>query len=285
MRSWFTALAIVACCGLYAGLAARNDYDSWETMAQFGYLAADAVWDGGWWALVTSALVHFEMWHLVFNVYWLWVLGIRCERAIGSLPMLAFFVASAFVSSSAQLATSGATGIGASGVVYAMFGFMWLSRERHPSFAAVLDRRTIRIFVLWLFGCIALTGLGIWNVGNAAHVGGLLFGGVVAGTLGLRRPRIAAGAAVAVLVALATVPLVWCPWSFEWRSHVAYAAHVAQDYRAALGHYDAVIRMAPDNAWAHLNRGMVHASLGDPQRAAQDHDRALELDPEIEKRE
>ena len=49
--------------------------------------------------------------------------GQPTANAIGPWKFLAFFVASALVSSSAQLAFSDDTGIGASGVVYAMFGF------------------------------------------------------------------------------------------------------------------------------------------------------------------
>src|SRR5690242_9171619 len=110
------------------------------------------------------------------NMYWLWVLGTRMERAIGSTRFLAFVVASAFVGSCVQLAVSDTTGIGASGIVYAIFGFMWISRQQFPQFNEVLNQQTIKLFVLWLFGCLAATYLDIWNVGNGAHFAGLLFG-------------------------------------------------------------------------------------------------------------
>ena len=113
---WFSYLSIIACIGVFVGLASKNDYESWETLAEFGYLPADSIWNGGYWALVSSTFVHFALWHVAFNVYWLWVLGSRFEQAIGSLPFLAFFVVSAIVSSSFQLAVSDSTGIGASGV-------------------------------------------------------------------------------------------------------------------------------------------------------------------------
>ena len=103
-ESWVSRLAVVACIGVFLGLLEKNDYESWDTLAKFGYLPANAIWSGKYRGLVTSAFVHFAPWHVAFNSYWLWILGSRLERAIGSLPFLAFFLVSAFVSSSFQLA-------------------------------------------------------------------------------------------------------------------------------------------------------------------------------------
>ena len=131
-QPWVAYGVVLLCSGVFLGLAAEGNYESVEVLSRFGYLPAPAIWAGGYWALVTSTFVHFELWHVAFNIYWIWMLGTRLERAIGTLPFLAFFLASASISSSFQLAVSGTTGIGASGVVYAIFGFMWVTRERYP---------------------------------------------------------------------------------------------------------------------------------------------------------
>ena len=114
---WFSRIFLVVSVAIWLGLNAEDDLESWEVVAQYGFLPADAVFNGAWWGLVTSAFVHIEIWHLAFNMFWLWSLGSRLERAIGSWPFLGFCLMSAFVSSSLQLAVSDATGIGASGVV------------------------------------------------------------------------------------------------------------------------------------------------------------------------
>ena len=278
---WVSRLAIVACIGIFLGLAIQNDYESWETLSNFGYLTADSIWNGGYWALFTSAFVHFALWHVAFNVYWLWVLGSRLERAIGSLPFLAFFVVSAFVSSSFQLAVSDDTGIGASGVIYAIFGFMWSTRHRYSHFKKVLDARTIQIFVIWLVGCVVTTYLNVWWVGNAAHISGLFFGGAVAGAFVLRfKPRVMFASLVA-LVVFSIIPLLWCPWSVTWLSDKAYDAHAAERYDVALDRYTQIIRIDPAYAWAYLNRSFVYQSLGESEKAEADLQRARELDPSI----
>lgn len=281
-QPWVSRLAIFACIGIFLGLSAKNDYESWETLSKFGYLPADSIWNGGYWALVTSAFVHFALWHVAFNVYWLWVLGSRLEQAIGSLRFLAFFVVSAIVSSSFQLSVSDSTGIGASGVVYAIFGFMWPTRYRYPHFNEVLDARTIQIFVIWLGGCVVATYLKVWDVGNAAHISGLLFGVAVAGAFVLQFNRRMMFGGMVSLVVLSLVPLFWCPWSITWLSHKAYTAHAAAQYDVALTRYTQIINLDPSNSWAYLNRSFVYESLGQPDEAKADLQKAREIDPSIE---
>jgi len=284
-QPWVSRLSIVACIGIFLGLAVQDDYESWETLSKFGYLPANSIWNGGYWALVTSAFVHLALWHVAFNVYWLWVLGSRLERAIGSLPFLAFFVVSASVSSSFQLAVSDGTGIGASGVVYAIFGFMWPTRHRYPQFNEALDARTIQIFVVWLIGCVVATYLKVWEVGNAAHISGLLFGGAVAGAFALHfKPRLMFAGLVA-LVVFSIIPLFWCPWSVTWLSHKAYNAHAAERFDVALDRYTQVIHIDPDHAWAYLNRSFVYQALGQSEKAHADLQKAREIDPSIEEGE
>jgi GlpG protein len=281
-RPWVSTLSIAACITVYLGLLADNNYRSWDTLAEFGYLPADAIWKGGYWALVTSAFVHFEVWHVAFNVYWLWVLGSRLERAIGSLHFLGFIVTSAFVSSSFQLSLSDDTGIGASGVVYAMFGFMWLTRRRWDDFSLVLDTRTIQTFVVWLVACVIVTYLDIWNVGNAAHISGLLFGGAVAGAFVLDRKRLLAIAGLVVLVAFSVIPLFWCPWSVTWLSIKAYEAHAAARYQVAIDRYTQITNLEPNNAWAYLNRSYAYNAVGRPEEAEADLRKAREINPTID---
>ncbi len=278
---WVSCVAIVACIGIFLGLAIQGDYESWDTLSNFGYLPADSIWNGGYWALFTSVFVHLALWHVAFNVYWLWVLGSRLERTIGSLRFLAFFVISAFVSSSFQLAVSDDTGIGASGVVYAIFGFMWLTRHRYSHFKKVLDARTIQIIIIWLVGCVVATYLNVWSVGNAAHISGLLFGGAVAGAFVLRfKPRVMFASLVA-LVVFSIVPLFWCPWSINWLGNKAYDAHAAQRYDVALDRYTQIISIDPDFAWAYVNRSYVYQALGESEKAEADLQKARELDPSI----
>ncbi|MFT5411472.1 MAG: rhomboid protease GluP, partial [Verrucomicrobiales bacterium] len=178
---WVARILSIICVAICIGLMGRGEFPSWEFYAKFGYLSPESIWRGSYWSLFTSTLVHLEIWHLAFNVYWLWILGGRLEQSIGSLRFLAFFIAAGTIASSFQLAVSGTTGIGASGALYALFGFMWLARDRYPEFRQILDPRTVWLFLIWLVACYVITHFGDFRIGNTAHLSGLLFGCAVAG--------------------------------------------------------------------------------------------------------
>lgn len=187
-----------------------------------------------------------------------------------SLPLL---------SSAFQLALSDSTGIGMSGVVYAIFGLMWPCRTSFPQFGEVLTRKTIQLFVWWLFGCVVVTYLKIWEVGNAAHLSGALFGGAVAGYFVLRNRRRLMLCGLTTLVILAAVPLVWCPWSPTWLSEQAFRAHSAERLEEAERLYSSLIRHDPQNAWAYINRSAVYQALGKSEQASMDYQQAVKLNP------
>ncbi len=276
-----TSLACLICVGICVSIATSNQPASWETLLRFGVYPSESIWRGKFWTLVTSAFVHTEIWHVACNVYWLWVLGSRLERTIGSFLFLSFILASAFVSSAFQLALSDSSGIGASGVVYSVFGFMWLSRGSFPLFKEALHSSTILLFIIWLFGCLAVTLFNIFDIGNAAHFSGLLFGSCVAGASVLPPWRALGRSMTGIVVAIAILLLFWCPWSPTWLSIKAYDAHVAGRYQEAVEQYTRVIRVAPQNAWAFLNRSYAYQALGNDEQAGKDSATAHTLDPTL----
>lgn len=281
-QPWISRLAIAASIGVFLGILTDSAGESWENYSKWGYLPAGSIREGDYWALLTSVFVHMDPAHLIFNAYWLWALGGRMERSIGSLRFLAFFTLAGLVSSAFQFAVSDDTGIGASGVVYAIFGFMWLARGRYPEFGKVLDRRTIGIFLLWLAGCIVASYLDLLNVGNAAHVSGLLFGGAVAGVFVVGRKTAFWRAGLAALMMLPIAPFFWCPWSVSWLSLEAFAAHDAGETQRAIDLYTRILEIEPEDAWARYSRGVAYGDLGDEAKAQADIEKARQIDPTIE---
>ena len=257
-----TLLLCGVCAFLFVGITSGGQ-QSWESLATWGYAPSQRVWDGAYWALVSSAFVHLTLWHVAFNVYWLWVIGGPVERALGPLPYLGFVLASAVVSSSMQLAVSGNTGYGASGVVYALFGLMWASRRSVASFEQTLGQNTAILFWTWLVGCIVATQAGMAQVGNAAHLGGITLGLLAAGwRLPRSTHRTLAMAGTGLLIVFSLVPLFWSPWSPTWVGYRAYKAHVAGDYNAAISGYRRSIALGGDRSWALANLAFAYHSKG-----------------------
>lgn len=280
-RPWVTWAVIGVCILIFLGLNRESHPESWDALGKWGAPSSDKIWSGAYWALLSSAAVHQAIWHLVFNMYWLWVLGTCLEQAIGSARYLILLVGAAIVASGGQLAVSGTTGIGASGVVYAIFGFMWVLRGRYPAFREIISSQTVNWFLIWLVGCMIATYANIWHVANAAHFCGLLFGAAVAGSLVLKykRPLLILG--LIALVAGTLLPVFWCPWSATWLDVQAVRAAEAGDHPRAIGYYSRVIELDPNAAWAYYNRGLSYLATGNPKNARADFAKASRLDPEL----
>jgi len=258
-----TLLACAACILVFIGLSLEDDTKNWATLSKWGFFPANRIREGAYWGLITSAFVHLEIWHVAFNVYWLYLLGIRLEREIGSLPWLVLILSSALVSSAAEVTFAGTTGIGASGVVYALFGFMWITRRRFPGFQSALDQRTIILFFAWLVGCLFLTLSHVWNVGNAAHFAGLLFGAGCGAWLIYQPHRRLIAAAVSVVAVFSFVGLFWAPWSGEWASWRGYRAYLKGDFKSAIHWYHKGLELGEDKVWSWQNLAYAYYSLDD----------------------
>jgi len=127
------------------------------------------------WRLLTSALLHVDALHLVFNVYWLWVFGTLLEKVLGHLLTLGMVFLFAAGSEAAELALFDG-GIGLSGVGYGMFALLWFLSWKDARFAGTVDWQTAFLFVAWFFFCIWTTITGLMPVGNVAHGMGAVLG-------------------------------------------------------------------------------------------------------------
>ena len=184
---------------------------------------------------------------------------------MGTWCYLVFYLSAAFVSSSFQLTAGGSTGIGASGVVYAIFGYLWYARNRFPEFQQVLHPQTISLFFCWLIFCVFTSVTGMWEVGNVAHFTGLIWGIMVASWVIRDRPRLAF-AGLIVSAGMSVAVLFWAPWCFTWLGMKAYQAHIKGDLQTAIKWYDRALQVEPGNQWAIDSRNMAEASLQLPNR-------------------
>jgi GlpG protein len=130
------------------------------------------------WRVVTPIFLHLDWLHLIFNMVWLYQLGSLLESLKGSVRLGVFVLLIAVLSNLAQalmpqyLGGSPMFG-GMSGVVYGLFGYVWIRSTflREPGFA--ISQSTVIIMLVWLFLCMTPA---IPNVANVAHVVGLLTG-------------------------------------------------------------------------------------------------------------
>jgi membrane associated rhomboid family serine protease len=134
------------------------------------------------WRLFTSALIHLGWLHVIFNSIWIWDLGRAVESTKGWVAFALIVLGSAVTASGVQWYFSGA-GVGLSGVLYALAGFLWCWRKRDPIAATVMNPGVTRLLAVWLVVCIFLPYL---RIANWAHGAGVVWG-IAAGRASLQR--------------------------------------------------------------------------------------------------
>jgi GlpG protein len=131
------------------------------------------------WRLITPVFIHFGIMHLLFNLYAFYNLGGVLEAVRGSRWLLVFFILSGIASNVCQYVADYATGGalnwfgGLSGVLYALFGYLWMRSRYSPLPGIHLHPDVVIMMIIWLFLC--MTGA-LGQIANTAHVSGLLFG-------------------------------------------------------------------------------------------------------------
>jgi GlpG protein len=143
------------------------------------------------WRLVTPIFIHFGIWHLVFNMSCLYTLGGAIERQRGPFRYLSLVLFLAVLSNLSQYYLGHADWEGAiphpkliptfggmSGVVYGLFGYVWMKTRFQPELGLGIGPQTVTILMIWFFLCMtpwfqSLIGSG---VANMAHASGLLAG-------------------------------------------------------------------------------------------------------------
>lgn len=139
------------------------------------------------WRLFTPALLHADIFHLVFNMIWLIIIGKQMEKRLGVARYLLFIILTAIFSNTSQYLMSGSNFIGFSGVLCAMVFFVRARQKRMPWEGYFLQPATWTFFVFFIFLMFAIqltsflleitlhTSLPA-NIANTAHLSGAFLG-------------------------------------------------------------------------------------------------------------
>ena len=216
----FTFIFIVANVFLYLLMSFTEGGASGQTLLAYGAKRNDLVNAGQWWRFVTPVFLHVHLpglgpMHLIANMYGLFMLGPFVEKLYGSARFVVFWILTGVAGVFASYMTvrpelaQGAIGqflfksfdspsAGASGALFGLIGvlFVFGLKYRHE-----LPEGLKRAFGTGMLPTI-LVNLFIGYVArgaidNAAHLGGLASGMVLALFVGYKRPGARGAVAVA----------------------------------------------------------------------------------------
>lgn len=136
---------------------------------------------GELWRLWTSMFIHYGWPHLIFNMLWLYRFGGMIELRKSWFVLLAIVAVATPTSSIAQFVWDqqttdpGTVALpgGMSGVVYALFGYIWMKSDYEPESHLRISNNTVLLMLAWLVIC--MTGA-VGPIANAAHLSGLIYG-------------------------------------------------------------------------------------------------------------
>jgi membrane associated rhomboid family serine protease len=158
-----------------------------------------------WWRLVTPIFVHVNLPHVLINMYSLWVVGPYVEKLYGSAKFIVFWVLTGIAGVVASYLTvrpalavgpgrflfksSDVLSAGASGALFGLVGVLFVfgikfRRELPEGFKRAFGTGMLPIIMINLF--IGYLGRGF--IDNAAHLGGLASGAILALAVDYRRP-------------------------------------------------------------------------------------------------
>lgn len=155
--------------------------DAWHVLDYGAAYTPYIVGKGEVWRLFTSMFLHFGIEHLLNNMLVLFVLGSRLEQVIGRIRFLLIYllggIAGNVISLLLELKTQDfSVSAGASGAVFAVMGAMIYVVIRNKGWLGDLSMRQILIMAAFSL----YFGFTSSGVDNAAHVGGLLAGFILA---------------------------------------------------------------------------------------------------------
>ena len=152
------------------------------TLLVFGANVDTLTKNGDYYRLFTSMFLHIGILHLLCNMYSLYIMGKEVENVFGKVKYLIIYLLSGIAGSILSLAFNHNTiCAGASGAIFGLLGaLLYFGYYYRTYLGATLTRSIIPVIVLNLI--IGFTSSGI---DNAAHIGGLVGGILIAMAVGV----------------------------------------------------------------------------------------------------
>jgi rhomboid protease GluP len=163
-----------------SGHGSGTDLDI-DTLRDFGAKSPE-IFYGQWWRLITAGFLHGGLMHILMNSWVLFDIGTQVEESYGTSRYLVIYLVSTITGFLGSFFWAPAViSIGASAGIFGLFGGMIaLGMRDHSAYGAAIRKMYLRWAGLCLVIGILPAVFGISFMDNAAHIGGITGGFVVA---------------------------------------------------------------------------------------------------------
>jgi rhomboid protease GluP len=169
-------IAVYIYTSIVGGNALNTNLNGIPPIYQFNY----DVFNGAYFQLLTSIFVHASIAHIVGNMLFLLIFGLRGEEMFSLPEYLGIYIGGGLAGNLLSLALGpNLVSVGASGAIFALFGAIVIFARRSV-------RQSILGALVYAFFLFFISGLSP-DVNLLAHIGGLGFGLLVGYWLGTRR--------------------------------------------------------------------------------------------------
>lgn len=177
---WFTKVILAICTAIYI-YTAQGMSDAARQPMMFFASVDDMLSMHQIWRWITPALLHFGLFHFLFNMGAWWIFGGMVEKSQSSSRLFLLFLVPGVISNWMQFMVGGNQFGGLSGVVYAVLGYLCVYQVSHPSPPFRIPSGMMTVMVV----ALALGFLNIVPTANLAHLAGLVSGCVLGFVLAL----------------------------------------------------------------------------------------------------
>ncbi|MCG2576074.1 rhomboid family intramembrane serine protease [Dechloromonas sp. XY25] len=183
--TWLLVAGNVAIWLVTLGLGGGLAHSAPDKLLTWGGNAASAVQQGEWWRLLSATFLHSGLMHVAMNMIGLVAAGVSVERIYGQRLYAIIYLGAGLMGSALSLHFSAqkAVSVGASGAVFGVTGALLVAvlqhRDKLPKAFSKQTSSSLGIFIIYAL----LQGFSKPGIDNAAHIGGLLGGCLLAWVL------------------------------------------------------------------------------------------------------
>ncbi len=154
-----------------------------QTLLKYGANLDILTKSGDYYRLVSSMFLHIGIFHILFNMYALYIIGPQVEGFFGKWKFLIVYFVSGICGSMMSIAFNpGIVSAGASGAIFGLFGaLLYFANNYRGYIGTVVKSQIVPVIVMNLVLGFVIQGVDIW-----AHIGGLVGGLITANMLGTK---------------------------------------------------------------------------------------------------